>query len=213
MKKLFTGFALSMAAIVMVGTLFTGLDVQAEEDPTYLEEEVTEVEAFADEYGVDIFVAAAIVRLTNQEDSTWTVDELLAMDEDALFTLVIESIPARGSWFTRTALDADLKAQVEAYMTDYDLNPGEALKIALLVNTGAYSVEDLLDLPVEDIQAAYHDAKDEGLIESPGAIHGGGLGENVKEFFQSRGANRSEGGQYDGECPMETIPETDGTDA
>lgn len=206
MKKLMTGFVLGITSIMLAGFLFTSVDISAEESPIYMDEDVTEVEAFAETYGVDLFVAAAIVRLTNQEDSPWTVEELLAMDENALFELVIESIPARGSWFTRSALDADLKALVLEYIEVYDLDPGQAFKTALLVETGAYTAADLIGLTSDELQAIYHDAKDAGLVEHPGQ---GGPLEGVRHFMQGRFENRGigRGTQYDGECPNDSVPE------
>jgi len=211
MKKLMTGFVLGITSIMLAGFLFTSVDISAEESPIYMDEDVTEVEAFAETYGVDLFVAAAIVRLTNQEDSPWTVEELLAMDENALFELVIESIPARGSWFTRSALDADLKALVLEYIEVYDLDPGQAFKTALLVETGAYTAADLIGLTADELQAIYQDAKDAGLVEHPGQ---GGPLDGVRNFMQGRFENRGigRGTHYDGECPNDAVPDDSDAD-
>lgn len=218
MKKILTGFVVGFAALIMVTTLLTRTNVSAEENPLYLEAGIEEVEAFAAEYGVDIFTAAAIVRMLNDEDNVYTAEELLALDADVLFALVLESIPARGSWFTKTALDADLKRQVEAYMTDYDFNPGQALKIALLVNAGE-DLTTLLALPVEDLQAAYQAAKEAGSIETFSG-HAGAMRANSNHAGAMRaasgyaGAMRSSSGPHGphlnpaNDCPNEPLPES-----
>lgn len=93
-------------------------------------------------------------------------------------------------------------------MTDYDLNPGQALKVALLVNAGE-DLTTLLALPVDDLQAAYQAAKEAGTIETFSG-HAGAM----RSASDHAGAMRSSSGPHGphlnpaNDCPNEPLPES-----
>jgi hypothetical protein len=120
---------------------------------------------------------------------------IFADEVEAPETPIIEAIQERmGSGFRfkgfleKLAYDADLSAQVEAYIAEYELSPGVALHYALLVNADLYSLEALLEMTQDELHAVYHDAITEGLITNPisEGAKGEAVGTRVQEFVKQQ---------------------------